>query len=219
MTGRYRWTIDQSCCLSSEDNLVGHFISQRPPWVTPRLEATSLLTFFPFPLLLPLLPHSFWVFFLKSNPSVNHMYLDPWSDLTSRKPNLRHLANKSGPGEKWGWCWIICWWATKISIIRDHLWCVGTMQLQRLLPGINWNRLQVEGEALPDAVSLAFERYGGGGKYVRTVELSGCCWKQCWLMLWGEKVTERKWIFNFQEKITLNVRAGILGFSPYPLML
>lgn len=31
----------------------------------------------------------------------------------------------------------------------------------------------MEGEALPDAVSLAFEKYGRRGKYIRTVELSG----------------------------------------------
>lgn len=53
-------------------------------------------------------PYSLTGFFLKTNPSVNHMYINPRSDLTSKKPNLRQLANRNGLGKKIKvWCWII----------------------------------------------------------------------------------------------------------------
>lgn len=51
------------------------------------------------------------------------MYINPWSDLTSRKPNLRQLANRSGPEEKgesnvesFASCWAI-----QMTIVRT-LW-------------------------------------------------------------------------------------------------
>lgn len=40
--------------------------------------------------------------------SKSHIH-EPWSDLTSRKANLRQLANRGGPKKMRVWWWTICW--------------------------------------------------------------------------------------------------------------